>query len=75
MLEMRRLQILAALEMSTTMTSAAARLHMTPSAVSHRILTRQSNRSSPGVLAVRHQLRSASRERYEASHAALDGVR
>ncbi|GAA1391352.1 LysR family transcriptional regulator [Luteococcus peritonei] len=37
MLEMRRLQILAALEMSTTMTSAAARLHMTPSAVSQQI--------------------------------------
>lgn len=37
MLEMRRLQILAELESSSTMTSAASRLHMTPSAVSQQV--------------------------------------
>ncbi|GAB2493622.1 LysR family transcriptional regulator [Luteococcus sediminum] len=37
MLDIRRLQVLAALENSNTMTSAAAHLHMTPSAVSQQI--------------------------------------
>ena len=65
MLDLRRLQILAALESEGTMTAAAARLHMSTSAISQQISLLE--REVSGAMRRHHQTAAAAVEAAETS--------